>query len=207
MAGPVCWYGVGRHRGAIARRGRGAFCRDGPLGRARLPGRQPGIDVADAAGHHPHHGAAPLQHPSVSVQIPQMPASAWKGTCCCSAWMTARSLVRAPQKAEDFLRRVATTPRAAGGAFDFVSVCPPYLLVSYEELYDLLDVSPLLHPGSVVLVEYPRRLEHLIRCRACDSEAQFLHERLVRRCCSSMCMANVSSGHAVSGRELPYPGT
>lgn len=25
------------------------------------------------------------------------------------------------------------------------AVCPPYELVDYEELYDLLDVSPLLH--------------------------------------------------------------
>ncbi len=37
------------------------------------------------------------------------------------------------------------------GAFDFVSVCPPYLLVSYEELYDLLDVSPLIHEVTCFL--------------------------------------------------------
>lgn len=44
-------------------------------------------------------------------------------------------------------------------------MCPPYLLVSYEELYDLLEVSPLLHPGSIVVVEYPQSLKKLIRPR------------------------------------------
>lgn len=50
-----------------------------------------------------------------------------------------------PQKAEDFLRRAQTLSRFAGGPFDFMSVCPPYELVDYNELYDLLDESPLLH--------------------------------------------------------------
>lgn len=50
-----------------------------------------------------------------------------------------------------------------GGAFDFVSVCPPYLLVSYPELFDLLTDSPLLHERSMVLVEYPKQLAHEIR--------------------------------------------
>ena len=50
-----------------------------------------------------------------------------------------------------------------GGAFDFISVCPPYLLVSYPELFDLLTNSPLLHARSMVLVEYPRQLAHEIR--------------------------------------------
>jgi Conserved hypothetical protein 95 len=67
------------------------------------------------------------------------------------------------QRAEDFLRRAAASPRAAGGAFDFVSVCPPYLLVSYDELYDLLDASPLLHAETMVLVEYPQQLSRHIR--------------------------------------------
>lgn len=68
-------------------------------------------------------------------------------------------------KAEDFLRRATSTPRFGGGAFDFVSVCPPYELVSYPELYDLLEASPLLHRDSVVLVEYPKRCAHQIRAR------------------------------------------
>lgn len=66
------------------------------------------------------------------------------------------------QKAEDFLRRAKEVARFAGGPFDFISVCPPYLLVSYEELYSLLADSPLLHANSIVLVEYPKRLAHLI---------------------------------------------
>jgi 16S rRNA G966 N2-methylase RsmD len=58
------------------------------------------------------------------------------------------------EKVEDFLVRSNQTPALVGGAFDFVSVTPPYLLVSYPELYDLLDESPLIHNGSTVIVEY-----------------------------------------------------
>lgn len=65
-------------------------------------------------------------------------------------------------KAEDFLRRSAAVPRFAGGAFDFISVCPPYLLVSYPELFELLDASPLVHPGTLLFVEYPKQLSHQI---------------------------------------------
>lgn len=42
------------------------------------------------------------------------------------------------------------------------SVCPPYLLVSYEEIFELLLGSPLLHAGSYVLVEYPQSLKSVI---------------------------------------------
>lgn len=42
------------------------------------------------------------------------------------------------------------------------SVCPPYLLVSYEELFELLSTSKLLHPGSVVFVEYPQSVSKII---------------------------------------------
>lgn len=65
-------------------------------------------------------------------------------------------------KAEDFLRRSAAVPRFAGGPFDFISVCPPYLLVSYPELFELLDASPLVHPGTILFVEYPKQLSHQI---------------------------------------------
>lgn len=41
-------------------------------------------------------------------------------------------------------------------------MCPPYLLVSYEELFELLSTSPLLHPGSVVFVEYPQSASKII---------------------------------------------
>ena len=60
------------------------------------------------------------------------------------------------------MRRSAATPRFAGGAFDFISVCPPYLLVSYPELFELLDVSPLVHPGTILFVEYPKQLSHQV---------------------------------------------
>lgn len=66
-------------------------------------------------------------------------------------------------RAEEFLQKALKLSRFAGGAFDFISVCPPYLLVSYEELYDLLEGSPLLHEESIVIVEYPKRSAHLIR--------------------------------------------
>lgn len=65
-------------------------------------------------------------------------------------------------KAEDFLRRSAAVPRFAGGPFDFISVCPPYLLVSYPELFELLNSSPLVHPGTLLFVEYPKQLSHQI---------------------------------------------
>lgn len=77
------------------------------------------------------------------------------GTClCASACLRRRPPLRpdppAPlQRAEDFLRRAAAASAGgrppASGAFDFLSVCPPYELVDYSELYDLLDDSPLLH--------------------------------------------------------------
>jgi 16S rRNA (guanine(966)-N(2))-methyltransferase RsmD len=66
-------------------------------------------------------------------------------------------------KAEDFLRRALGNPRFAGGSFDYVSVCPPYLLVSYPELFDLLEESPLLGDHTVALVEYPKQLAHEVR--------------------------------------------
>ncbi|KAL4425903.1 hypothetical protein ABPG75_009919 [Micractinium tetrahymenae] len=66
-------------------------------------------------------------------------------------------------KAEDFLRRAQSLSRFAGGAFDFLSVCPPYELVDYNELYDLLEASPLVHEESIVIVEYPKKLAALVR--------------------------------------------
>ncbi|KAK9824691.1 hypothetical protein WJX72_012442 [[Myrmecia] bisecta] len=65
-------------------------------------------------------------------------------------------------KAEDFLRRSAELVRFAGGAFDYISVCPPYLLVSYPELFQLLETSPLVHKDTVIVVEYPKRSAHEI---------------------------------------------
>ena len=42
-----------------------------------------------------------------------------------------------------------------GGAFDFVSCCPPYQAVAYPALMAQLARSPLLHAGSWLVVEYP----------------------------------------------------
>jgi 16S rRNA (guanine(966)-N(2))-methyltransferase RsmD len=68
-------------------------------------------------------------------------------------------------KAEEFLRRAKDLPMYAGGAFDFISMCPPYLLVSYPELYDLLEGSPLVHEGTIVFVEFPKQLMGQMRDR------------------------------------------
>lgn len=74
-----------------------------------------------------------------------------------------RRAVTHTTRAEDFLRRALGSPRFAGGAFDYVSVCPPYLLVSYPELFDLMENSPLLGDRTVALVEYPKQLAHEVR--------------------------------------------
>lgn len=47
------------------------------------------------------------------------------------------------------------------------SVCPPYLEVSYEELFELLEGSPLLHESSVVFVEYPQSAKSIIPGQLC----------------------------------------
>lgn len=60
-------------------------------------------------------------------------------------------------KAESFLERGRKAGSFAGGAFDFVSVTPPYMLVSYPEIFDLLENSPLIHDKSVVIVEYAKQ--------------------------------------------------
>ena len=59
-------------------------------------------------------------------------------------------------KVEQFLAQHKNTARAAGGAFDFVSFCPPYYRVSYPELLLELDQSPLIADHTVLLVEYAR---------------------------------------------------
>lgn len=61
-------------------------------------------------------------------------------------------------KVEAFLRKAADIPRFAGGPFDFISLCPPYLLVSYPELFSLLHTSPLIHDRTIMFVEYPKQL-------------------------------------------------
>ena len=59
-------------------------------------------------------------------------------------------------KVETFLAQHSRSAKAVGGAFDFVSFCPPYYRVSYPELLLELDQSPLIADHTVVLVEYAR---------------------------------------------------
>ncbi|KAL0037059.1 hypothetical protein WJX77_011070 [Trebouxia sp. C0004] len=67
-------------------------------------------------------------------------------------------------RAEEYLKQARTgNSFVPGKAFDFISVCPPYEKVSYEELYDLLEGSPLIHYESIVIVEYAKRLSDVIR--------------------------------------------
>jgi len=42
------------------------------------------------------------------------------------------------------------------------SVCPPYLKVSYEDLFGLLEKSPLLHKETYVVVEYPTKTRFIL---------------------------------------------
>ena len=73
------------------------------------------------------------------------------------------------QKAEQFLRTARLTNTFAGGAFDFISVCPPYLLVDYNELFDLLEASPLVRPRPK-----PDDYYHAVQCHV--SHDQFGEE-------------------------------
>ena len=60
------------------------------------------------------------------------------------------------QAVDSFLGRAVEVPGFAGGAFDFVSCCPPYREVSYPDLLASLAQSPLLHERSWLLVEYAK---------------------------------------------------
>jgi len=65
-------------------------------------------------------------------------------------------------KAEDYLKRSIDYPYYAGKPFDFISVCPPYQLVSYPELFDLLSRSPLVNEKTFIVVEYPIEFKYQI---------------------------------------------
>jgi len=54
-------------------------------------------------------------------------------------------------------RSIESGANAFGGQFDFISVTPPYVLVSYPELMGLLDKCPLIKETTIVIVEYARR--------------------------------------------------
>eukprot|EP01025_Chloroclados_australasicus_P001519 TRINITY_DN10391_c3_g1_i1.p1 TRINITY_DN10391_c3_g1~~TRINITY_DN10391_c3_g1_i1.p1 ORF type:complete len:473 (-),score=47.53 TRINITY_DN10391_c3_g1_i1:972-2390(-) len=64
-----------------------------------------------------------------------------------------------PVRVEDFLRRQdQKSLSSANDKFDFVTICPPYLLVSYPELFQLFNTANILHGQSVVFIEYPKNL-------------------------------------------------
>jgi 16S rRNA (guanine(966)-N(2))-methyltransferase RsmD len=52
--------------------------------------------------------------------------------------------------------------RGVGGAFDFISFCPPYEKVSYPELLLKLDESALVKDSTILLVEYAKGQAHEI---------------------------------------------
>lgn len=79
-----------------------------------------------------------------------------------SAGLNERAIVH-QSSVEDFLRRSLEVPSFAGGPFDYISVTPPYMLVSYTELYDLLDQSALVHDRTVLIVEYAAQNKSEIR--------------------------------------------
>jgi 16S rRNA G966 N2-methylase RsmD len=66
-------------------------------------------------------------------------------------------------RVEEFLKRSTKMPTLAGGPFQFVSVTPPYMAVSYPEIYDLLEATPLVTAESVVMVEYSKQNKRDIR--------------------------------------------
>ena len=55
---------------------------------------------------------------------------------------------------ETFLQRHSKNTSGVGGAFNFVSFCPPYEKVSYPDLLLEIDSSPLVSDDAIVLVEY-----------------------------------------------------
>jgi 16S rRNA (guanine(966)-N(2))-methyltransferase RsmD len=55
---------------------------------------------------------------------------------------------------ETFLQRHSKNTSGVGGAFNFVSFCPPYEKVSYPDLLLEIDSSLLVSDDAIVLVEY-----------------------------------------------------
>lgn len=61
-------------------------------------------------------------------------------------------------KVETFLQRAEDSGAAhLGGAFDYVSVTPPYEAVTYGDLMAQLHRSPLVGSETCIIVEYPLR--------------------------------------------------
>jgi len=59
--------------------------------------------------------------------------------------------------------REAGIRRNGNDGFDFVSVCPPYRQVDYEQLLNLLEQSEQIANGALITVEYPLELRHLLQ--------------------------------------------
>ena len=55
-----------------------------------------------------------------------------------------------------FMNQHHKNARGVGGAFDFISFCPPYEKVSYPELLLQLDESALVKDSTILLVEYAK---------------------------------------------------
>ncbi|CAI5502409.1 unnamed protein product, partial [Closterium sp. Naga37s-1] len=63
-----------------------------------------------------------------------------------------------PLKVESFLQQAKERGAEwVGGPFSFVSVTPPYELIVYSQLMAQLAASPLLHPETCMVVEYPNK--------------------------------------------------
>ena len=49
-----------------------------------------------------------------------------------------------------------------GKAFDLITITPPYLEVSYDDIFQAVSTSPLLRSPTLVVMEYPRELSKKI---------------------------------------------
>lgn len=78
--------------------------------------------------------------------------------CSCEMRATTHTM-----RVEDYLKRAAEQPQFSRGPFDYISVCPPYLQVSYPELQSLLEQSGLISSKSVLFMEYPKQLSKEIQ--------------------------------------------
>jgi 16S rRNA G966 N2-methylase RsmD len=107
------------------------------------------------------HGAAPAASRAPAGRLPPVAVPPRQPPTTATAAAAAAPQVHT-MRAEEFLEKTVQFPKYAGGAFDFVSLCPPYQLVSYPQLFRLFDQGQLLHPGSIMFVEYPKQLKHQV---------------------------------------------
>ena len=97
-------------------------------------------------------------------------------------------------KVETFLAQHARSAKAVGGAFDFVSFCPPYYRVSYPDLLLQLDASPLIAEHTLILVEYARSQKPEIKA-AIGNRLRRIRDRRYGRTYVAL--------YACDGRDLP----